>query len=124
MPKATRTEITKTRAIVAIRDQGRCVICGCSVVDIPAAQHHRRPKGSGGSALLEMPSNKITVCGHGNTYACHGRAHKNQGGESWINGWLIYKLTAVHPSEVPLLTYRGWVLLDDLGGMRECEAVA
>jgi hypothetical protein len=90
-------------------------MCGRSIVDFPSNIHHRINKGDGGSALFERPSLLIRLCGSGTTY-CHGwvTQHPKLAGDT---GWLLPRNNPdIDPTQEPLLTYRGWELLDDLGG--------
>lgn len=101
---------------VRTRDGGRCQKCGRSVANIPASIHHRRPRGMGGvrNRRLDIPSNMVVLCGTGTT-GCHGwLEHHRQ--DATRDGWLISKMSRDDPAEVPVRTYRGWVLLDDEGG--------
>lgn len=121
MPRAKAGVISKARKIVYARDGYRCVMCGRSVVDYPSSVHHRRPRGAGGSALLERPSNLVRLCGDG-VRGCHGwlESHRETAN---LTGWLLPKLNLeIDPTEVPLLTYNGWVLLSDDGSVTPCEA--
>lgn len=123
MPKATRRQQEDARKLVRERDGHRCQLCGRSIVDYPSSIHHRRPRGFGGSAKLEQASNLVRLCGDG-VQGCHGwlEHHREHAAEI---GWLLPKLNlAIRATEVPLLTYRGWLLLDDLGGFIEVQGVA
>lgn len=88
-------------------------MCGIYITDGNGAVHHRTSKGMGGSALLESPANLVTLCGRGNADLCHGKVHGNP---QWArnHGWTVSR--HLDPAEVPVDTYRGWVLLDAIGG--------
>ena len=64
--KASRRQIKDARRIVAARDMDRCQMCGLRLFNQWRSVHHRKPKGMGGSALLESPANLVTLCGAGN----------------------------------------------------------
>jgi len=112
MPKATRAVQEAARSTVHERDQGRCCMCGIYITDGNGAQHHRVAKGMGGSALLESPSNLVTLCGRGNNDLCHGKVHGNP---EWArnHGWIVSR--HLDPREIPVDMCDGWVLLDDAG---------
>lgn len=107
-PKATRAVVDASRSVVHERDQGRCCMCGAEATDV----HHRRRKGMGGSALLEQPSNLVTLCGLGNTSGHHGWAHQNPEQANQY-GWVLYAYEV--PAETPVFYRGGWVLLSDDG---------
>jgi hypothetical protein len=102
------------RAIVLARDGNTCQRCGTNLLYKLASIHHRRPRGMGGSADVNVASNMVLLCGSATTPgSCHEYA-ETQRGQARIEGWLIPKLSDIHPSEVPLLTFHGWrYLLDD-----------
>jgi hypothetical protein len=108
MVKATRAVQEAARRIVRERDGGRCLMCGIEATDV----HHRRRKGMGGSALLERPSNLVTLCGLGNTSGHHGWVHQNPDQANQY-GWVLYEFETT--AETPVLTPDGWFTLDDLG---------
>lgn len=123
MPKATRKAEESARKIVRERDGHRCQLCGRSIVDYPSSIHHRRPRGAGGSALLEQPSNLVRLCGDG-VRGCHGWLEANRTHAKEI-GWILPKLNLdVRADETPLLTVDGWMLLDDFGSRTPCAAPA
>lgn len=114
MPKASKRVMTDARAIVRTRDGHRCQMCGASVLNIPSSIHHRINKGSGGSALYDRPSLLIRLCGTGTT-GCHGwvTEHPRLAGTT---GWLLPRNNPnIDPTQEPILTINGWLLLDDLG---------
>jgi hypothetical protein len=112
-PKATAKVKRDARNLVLKRDANHCQRCGRSIVDFQAAQHHRRRKGMGGSALLERASILILVCGHGNTDFCHGEVHGNPD-KAHEEGWMLWDTD--DPETTPILTIHGWVTLSDDGG--------
>lgn len=93
------------------RDSYRCVRCGKSPADAVLSTQHRQARGMGGTrrASVNAPSNLITLCGTGTT-GCHGwvEAHPV---EARANGWAVASWD--NPATTPVLTPRGWVLLDD-----------
>jgi hypothetical protein len=69
----------------------------------------------GGSALLESPSNLVTLCGRGNKDLDHGKVHGNP---EWArnHGWIVSR--HLDPAEIPVDMVDGWWLLDADGGRR------
>jgi 5-methylcytosine-specific restriction enzyme A len=99
----------KTRALVLGRDHGQCVRCGAMETTWnPLQVHHRLPRKAGGrgpkgTAVVNSPSNLLTLC-----RACHEEAETErawayergylvrEGAESWrvpvdhfYNGWVV-----------------------------------
>ena len=107
-PKASRKDVEDARSLVRTRDGHQCQMCGQSIVDRPSALHHRKPKGMGGSALLESPQNLIRLCGSGNADGCHGIAHGNPS-FARDNGWILWRIQ--NPAEVPVQTFHGLAFL-------------
>jgi hypothetical protein len=126
VPKASRKDMDAARRIVHERDQGVCQMCGRSIVDYPASIHHRLNKGNGGSALLERASVLIRLCGDG-VLGCHGWVGREPS-KAGRKGWLLPRNNPdIDPTQEPILTIWGWVLLDDQGGRTPCaprEAVS
>ena len=118
MPKSSRSEMDAFRAVVLERDACTCQMCGENVMHKLASIQHRRPRGMGGSALVNIPSNGVLVCGSATTPdSCHNEIEHVDRTKAQEFGYLIPKLSGIHPSTVPLWTFtRGWILLDDLGG--------
>lgn len=81
--------------------------------------HHRKPKGMGGSALLENASNLVSLCGLGNADGCHGKAHQNP---QWArnHGWIVAR--SLDPIAVPVDTHEGWRYLADDGSWSAYES--
>jgi hypothetical protein len=117
-PKSSRREMDAFRKVVLDRDGTTCQMCGEDVTLKLASIQHRIPRGMGGSALVNIPSNGVLVCGSATTpNSCHNHIEHVDRGQALDLGYLIHKLSGLHPSTVPLWTYtRGWVLLDDTGG--------
>jgi hypothetical protein len=113
--KASRRQIKDARRIVAARDMDRCQMCGLRLFNQWRSVHHRKPKGMGGSALLESPANLVTLCGAGNADGCHGKAHSNP---EWArnHGWIVPR--ALEPLEVPVDMHDGWFYLHPDGSRR------
>lgn len=122
MPKATAKQRRDAREVVLERDQNTCQRCGIDLLYKLASIQHRRPRGAGGSALVDIPSNLVLVCGSATTPgSCHNWMEHEDRPAARVEGWLIPKLSRVHPSQVPLLTHRGWVLLADDGSSTPYE---
>ena len=116
MPKSTPARKKAVRALVLKRDGNKCQRCGVDVTYRLASIQHRRPRGVGGSALVDVASNLVLVCGSATTPgSCHNWMEHEDRTTANYEGWLIAKLSQVHPSNVPLLTIHGWVLLTDDG---------
>lgn len=115
MPKPTERVKAEARKLVRARDGHRCQMCGRSIVDYPSSIHHRINKGNGGSAKYERASLLIRMCGTGTT-GCHGWV-TTEPRRAGLWGWLLPRNNPdIDPTEEPILTYQGWVLLDDEGG--------
>jgi len=114
-PRASRKDVEAARSLVLARDDHHCQMCGKSLWSAQGSVHHRLNRGRGGSALLERASVLITACGDG-VYGCHGLVTENP---EWARsiGWLLPRNNPdIDPEQERILTYRGWELLDDLGG--------
>lgn len=100
------------RRTVRERSKGWCERCGAE----PATQyHHRRCRGMGSTKRPEsnQPANCLHLC-----IDCH-RDIEQFRRQALESGWLVSQ--QVEPASVSVL-YRGrWVLLDDLGNMREAS---
>lgn len=115
MPKATERVKAEARKLVRARDGHLCQMCGRSIVDYPSSIHHRINKGNGGSAMYERASLLVRMCGTGTT-GCHGWV-TTEPRRAGLWGWLLPRNNPdIDPTEEAILTYRGWVLLDDEGG--------
>lgn len=105
-----------------------CEVCAEPIVGergIDWAIHHRRGRDS--RLDCHTPQNVLVVHGADNVTACHGRIHRNVGGESWTNGWLISRNGIANPLVVAVLIQREsrWVYLDADGQYEdhpECAA--
>lgn len=117
MPKSTRAEMDAFRSIVLRRDGTTCQLCGQDVTLKLASIQHRIPRGMGGSRLVNTPSNGVLLCGSATTPgSCHQWVEEVDRPRAEQFGYLIPKLSGVHPSEVPIWTYHhGWVRFDDFG---------
>jgi hypothetical protein len=116
-PRASRKDVEAARSLVRARDGHRCQMCGkwssCNNT------HHRINKGSGGSALFDRASLLITLCGSGTT-GDHGwvTGHPKAAGRASDGGtgYLLPRNNPdIDPTQEPILTIHGWVLLDDHG---------
>lgn len=113
----------KVRQVVAERDLWTCVRCGRYVGPFGTySLHHRRPRGAGGSrrADTNLPANLVTLCGHATSSdGCHYWAEKNRDDARSV-GLLVRQ--GARPASVPVLTWRGLLLLDDSGDWMEVES--
>lgn len=125
MPKSTYRTVTYVRGIVDARDAGRCQRCGRTVGEWFSRQH-RIARGAGGSALVDRPSNIVTVCGSATSAeGCHNWMESDQRATAAEQGWVLPKLNpGIDTEQEPLFTVAGWVLLDDQGGIKPCPAPA
>jgi hypothetical protein len=124
MPKSTASEMRAFRQVVLARDGTTCQCCGADCTLKLASIQHRIPRGMGGSALVNIPSNGVLVCGSATTPgSCHNWMEHENRAVAEAMGWLLPKLSGVSPSSVPLYTQpHGWVLLADDGTRTPCES--
>jgi hypothetical protein len=106
------------RGVVLARDGTTCQCCGCDVTNKLASIQHRVPRGAGGSARVNRPSNGVLVCGSATTPgSCHNRMEHVDRLWAERTGWLLPKCNPdIDTTQEPLFTFAGWRLLDDLGG--------
>lgn len=96
------------RAAVLERDGG-CLRCG-GPLGLYYSLHHR--KGRGGQAPHSM-ANIVALCGSGTT-GCHGWVHARPE-ESYRTGWLVKRLGADDPKDIPVLDLMGhWWLAGEV----------
>lgn len=94
---------TDVRRKVNDRDEMRCQVCGATGSEL----QHRMRRREGG----HRKSNLIRVCS-----IDHRSIHANPG---WAmeRGYTVSAVMAdADPSQIPVHSYRGWVLYDDDGG--------
>lgn len=111
LPKQTRADETRARAIVARRDAGRCVRCRRFAHGLNFDHRVNRSQGGRWSA-----SNGQMLCGSGTT-GCHGWATTHP--ELAIaDGWSVpgWGDPQTWPSRRWVHDELVWVLLDDSGG--------
>lgn len=121
MPASTAAHVRRVHAVVDARDEGRCRRCGRLVGEWWSRQH-RIPKGAGGSALVDRPSNLVTLCGSATSpEGCHHWAEDRRQ-DAEILGYLLPKLNPdIDPATEAIFIHSdGWVLLDDGGGVTQC----
>lgn len=88
--------------LVRARDQGRCIVCGAMGTE----RMHRIPRRDGG----HRASNLALGC-----HTCHARAHASP---AWgYEVGIMASRYGTDVSQVPIWSWRGWVLLDDEGGI-------
>ena len=85
------------RELVLARDEWSCLRCGRDISYDAYSIHHRKGR-SGPNA--DCPSNLVTLCGTGTT-GCHGYIESHRA-ESYDQGWLVRRLGADVPAEVPI----------------------
>jgi hypothetical protein len=92
----------ETRRVVNHRDEMRCQVCGA----IGSELQHRMRRREGG----HRKSNLIRVCS-----IDHRAIHANP---AWAleRGYTVSAVMDADPSQIPVHSYRGWVLYDDAGG--------
>lgn len=95
---------TAARNAVITRDFNRCVRCSAPGSEI----QHRMRRREGGHGL----ANLVRVC-----HTCHVWIHQHPT-EAHEKGFIVK--TWEEPSEVPLQSWRGMILLDDNGGITPC----
>jgi hypothetical protein len=118
MPKASRSVERAARQLVDLRDGQSCRRCGHSTFDKPSNVHPRRVAG-GAHALVDRASNLIRLCGTTEA-GCLGWVERKPADAETL-GYLIPNLNLdLDPTEVPLFTFDGWVLLDDNGDLQSC----
>jgi hypothetical protein len=89
---------------IVLRDGGRCIRCGTSVLSIPASVHHRKPRGAGGTRDVRSYDlrNLVVLCGTGTT-GCHGEVESGRT-LAYDTGWL---LRSYDDLDAPLITKDG-----------------
>ena len=99
----------EARAAIVARANGRCEICGISLLLMAYEIHHRRPRGMGGSKRASTRNAANGLMLH---TACHLTAEKYRS-VSYEHGWLVRQ--AFEPSGVPVKMHDGWWLLGTEG---------
>ena len=93
-----------------VRDLGRCFWCGRPLGDALNV-HHRLLRSHGTD---NRAGNLIALCGSGTT-GCHGGVHREVG-KARRRGHIVPSWQ--EPANVLALSWRGWVRLDNDGGLR------
>lgn len=95
------------RDIITARANNMCERCGLPALVLQ--QHHRRPRGAGGSKAADtnVASNALAV-----HPGCHKVIEEHRA-DSLKFGWLVRQ--GQHPADIPVLRCGEWVLLDDYG---------
>ncbi|WQY99759.1 hypothetical protein [Microbacterium phage MO526] len=96
------------RRAIAERDLERCARCG-RPLGPGANAHHRKLRSRGG---LGNVANGVLLCGSGTT-GCHGWAHREVE-KATAEGFIVSRWA--DPADVRMLTWRGWIAVDDEGG--------
>lgn len=121
MPRSSGHQLRRIHGLVDRRDGDTCRRCGHAVFD-DFSRHHRIPRGTGGSALVDRVSNILKLCGSGST-GCHGwiESHRT---DAEVLGYLLPKLNPdIDPETEPIFIHEyGWVLLADNGSVTPCAA--
>ena len=96
-----------TRLVIKKRAGGYCEMCGmpCQNGQI----HHRKPRRAGGSVDPRVSTAANGMYIHS---SCHAKVESDR---HWAirRGWLLF--AAEYPEEVPIRTWRGWMLLSAAG---------
>lgn len=128
-PRKSTGPTNEQRQDLLARADGRCERCGVRVAAYDGGQwvpvavfsdHHRQPRGKGGTTDPEVnsPTNRLVLCGDGVT-GCHGEV-ESQRELSYAHGWLVKR--PADPATVPVETYaHGRVLLTNDNNYREAE---
>lgn len=99
----------KTRHTILTRDGYSCLRCGVTILNRVHSVHHRKGRHCPNP---NSPSNLVTLCGSGTT-GCHGLVHAHPE-QSYTEGWMVRRLGADDPAEVPVLDQMGhWWLVGD-----------
>lgn len=96
------------RRAIAERDLERCARCG-RPLGPGANAHHRKLRSRGGVGNI---ANGVLLCGSGTT-GCHGWAHREIA-KATEHGYVVSRWG--DERDVPMLTWRGWITVDDEGG--------
>jgi hypothetical protein len=101
----------KVRELIARRADGNCEVCGAPAQ--VTQQHHRRPRGSGGS---KAPDTNLASNGLSVHPGCHNwiEGHRE---EALHFGYLVRQ--GHNPAEVPVWIGWRWVYLTENGGMED-----
>ncbi len=100
-------------ALVDARDGQRCVRCGVSLTVVAGSRHHRLRRREGGHSASVL----VLLCGSGTT-GCHGWVHAHPKAARAV-GLVIPAAGRIRAGDVPAIpvkTFQGWRLFDDLGG--------
>jgi hypothetical protein len=112
----------RVRKLVLERAEGLCERCGKKLDSFLYSLQHRRARGMGGSRRTNTntPTNLGALCGSATT-GCHGfvESHPRLAADE---GWRVPQRK--DPADVPVLSWRGWVYLDDEGGYVHLGATA
>lgn len=102
---------SKSRAIVRVRADGSCEICGTELDSkLPQTDrrfpsiHHRFPRRDGG---CDFVSNMLRLCKKCHTDVIHGDEEF-----AYLFGWMAH---ANNTSRIPVMTRHGWVLMTEDG---------
>ena len=119
----SRSDITaKTRDVVWIRDEGRCVGCGLYLTrEMWHSIQHRLRRQVGGNGL----ANLILMCGSATSDGCHRKAEDRLWSTERLGYWIKANTKPViDPQTVPVFyAYENaWYLLDDTGVRVICDA--
>lgn len=98
---------SKHRRQLQARSQMRCERCAADLRWAAAHVHHRQPRKMGGTSRRERLSNLLYICA-----SCHDVIEHDRGA-AYAAGWLVREPT--DPADVPVVTPRGTVYLNDDG---------
>lgn len=104
----------EVRALIQARASNRCEWCGMPA-PIGAQIHHRKPRRAGGSRdpLVASPANGVLLHPQ-----CHAKIESNR---KWAmeRGWVL--MDSQDPTQVPVRSWSGWLLLAATGEAREVD---
>ena len=96
----TRWDVIRKQILT--RDDWKCVKCSGAANDV----HHRKLKGIGGSKLLDIPENLVSLCRN-----CHTVIHLKPA-QAYDTGFIVHSWE--DPEKVPVKIYSGlfWLKMD------------
>jgi hypothetical protein len=105
----SRRILAEMRPLVFARDGHICQRCG-RVSCRPIVFQHRDPRGMGGTRNLDAHALSVGIT-MGDP--CHRFVETKERGKATEEGWFVR--SGLDPEQVPVRTFRGWVLLKNDG---------